>query len=242
VVKLKRYNAIPLNDTNHDNQLKLLNEIQENGRGIHRHLDTWGFMNAPGTVRSMGGPARLGYYHLIGKLTRLTGGSYSSHGYVGQTEREIAAVEQQAGKTTTTSESSPQRSERPKRQKWHDGEYQHIPHSTKWGLNKYANIKSKPLAGRAGLDYVGKSQPIKPERSELMDAPIMYSEQGLEATKQKAPMPERSELMDAPAMFSEEGLEGAKQKVEAPQLPPMEQPGTRYGGLSGGHRRKRDDG
>jgi hypothetical protein len=70
-----------------------------------------------------------------------------------------------------------------------------------------------------------------------MDAPIMYSEQGLEATKQGPIKPVRSELMDAPAMYSEEGLEATKQSVSGSML---EQPAETLPSFLGGHRRRTD--
>jgi len=187
VANLNKYNQIPKNDTGYDQQLQLLNVIMNDARGIHQHLNTSGFMQKKGTVRSYGGPARLGYYHLIRKLTQLSGGSYEFKDHKGLVEYEIEAVEAQSGKPTVALTSAPQRPRPPRKQHWEDATYEDTKRRQHWGLSKVRGTNNKVLAGRAGYGSVPRTGAVMPDMDhlrELTQTPLEFSEQGLEGTKQ----------------------------------------------------------
>lgn len=98
VAEMKMYNAIPLNDKNYDGHLTLLKSIKKKARKLLYKIDDFrGFLNKKGTWRSLGGPFRMQYGHLMRKLARIAGGSLEYPEYVGEVEHEIDNVYGQKG-------------------------------------------------------------------------------------------------------------------------------------------------
>lgn len=116
---MKLYNAIPMDDKDYDAQLVLLRKIAKEAKDILSVIESFQWLNKGGTFRSLGGPFRLGYYHLIRKLKQVGGSRLSKdmdtkdhEAYMGEAEHEIDDVYKQ--QNTNPWEMSPEARERDK--------------------------------------------------------------------------------------------------------------------------------